>query len=104
MTTTYTLTDKRGEIIERGLTLADAGREILARIGKPFEIKKEGGVYCLYVGGSQAHTGWQPSKSIISTLSGAAAENELSEAVALANWGFDVMTDVEFNELAHGQL
>jgi hypothetical protein len=46
--TTYTLIDAQYVVVDRGLSITDAARDILNYDGHAYEVRKEGGEYCLY--------------------------------------------------------
>jgi len=102
MTTTYTVTDRSGNVIERGLTLSHAAHEILSTDGREWDIRPiDGGGWCLWARHQVANRPWAETTVWSFAASPEAAEADIFGQVITACWPghYEAWTDAGYDRM-----
>ena len=105
---TYTIIDRRGEVIARQMSLADAAIAVIQYDGMAFELRREfGGGLRLWISSQSrnSHVGYKLAQSPIFSFEGdenAARRDIYRQVIARSNWfsGQEVMTDEQYDAMA----
>lgn len=94
--TTYTVTDRSGECVRSGLSIADAANEILSSDSRDWDIRPDSdGGFTLWSRQQVASRSWERTAVYSNAANSGDAEREIFQAVVDADWrGHDTaMTD-----------
>lgn len=102
--TTYTVLNRdTGEVIDRGVDLAEAAHIVLTDDGRSYEIRRtlDGEGFDLWTRHQVANQGWSPVPFFSFADDIAAAEEEIFAQVIAAGWDRhpQVLTDEEYTEM-----
>ena len=102
MTTTYTVTDRSGNVIARGLTLSHAAHEILSTDGREWDIRPiDGGGWRLWSRQQVANRPWAETSITSFVSSPEAASDDIFEQVITACWPghYEACTDAGYDRM-----